>query len=127
MKQIGHYPDEALQAADKAATEMARQGVALGQVGDPDKRLEHLLRASDEMRATFLTMEARLVEWVGLFPCLRLDLAKIDLVPKQVGEADSLATLASNLSVSMPENGPSKLSGKRCASGVSRLQHLGAN
>ena len=99
--------DEALQAADKAATEMARQGVAMA-AGDPDKRLEHLLRASDEMRATFLTMEARLVEWVGLFlPEVRFGKDRSSL-PKQVGEADSLATLASKLSVSMPENGPSK-------------------
>ena len=99
--------DEALQAADKAATEMARQGVALA-AGDPDKRLEHLLRASDEMRATFLTMEARLVEWVGLFlPEVRFGKDRSSL-PKQVGEADSLATLASKLSVSIPEKGPSK-------------------
>ena len=52
---------------------MARQGVALA-AGDPI-RLEHLLRASDEMRATFLTMEARLVEWVGLF-CLEVRFGK---------------------------------------------------
>ena len=99
--------DEALQAADKAATEMARQGVALA-AGDPDRRLEHLLRASDELRATFLTMEARLVEWVGLFlPEVRFGKDRSTL-PKQVGDADSLATLASKLSVSMPEKGPSK-------------------
>ena len=98
---------EALEAADKAATEMARQGVAQA-AGDPDRRLEHLLRASDELRATFLTMESRLVEWVGLFlPELRFGKDRSAL-PKAVGNAESLSMLASDLGVSMPETGPSK-------------------
>ena len=98
---------EALEAADKAATEMARQGVAQA-AGDPDRRLEHLLRASDELRATFLTMESRLVEWVGLFlPELRFGKDRSAL-PKAVGNAESLSMLASDLGVSMPESGPSK-------------------
>ena len=89
--------NEALEAADKAAIEMTRQGVAMA-AGDPDRRLEHLLKASDEMRSTFLTMEARLVEWVGLFlPEARFGKDRSSL-PKAVGEADSLATLADNLS-----------------------------
>ena len=66
-KLIGRYRlKEALEATDKTAIEMARQGVARN-TRRPDRRLEHLLRASDELRATFLTMESRLVEWVGLF------------------------------------------------------------
>ena len=99
--------DEALEAADNAATEMARQGVAMA-AGDPDRRLEHLLRASDEMRATFLTMEARLVEWVGLFlPEVRFGKDRTGL-PKLVGDCESLSMLAKALEVSMPEEGPSK-------------------
>ena len=99
--------DSALEAADKAATEIARQGVAEA-AGDPDRRLEHLLRASDELRATFLTMEARLVEWIGLFlPELRFGKDRSAL-PKAVGDADSLSTLSNRLGVSLPDVGPSK-------------------
>ena len=72
---IGRYRlQEALDAADKAATEMARQGVAQA-AGDPDRRLEHLLRASDELRATFLTMESRLVSGLAYF-CRNYALAR---------------------------------------------------
>ena len=98
---------EALDALDKAAHELATQGVARA-AGDPDRRLEHVLRASDEMRATFLTMEARLVEWVGLFlPDARFGSDRSSL-PKTVGESDSLAILAAKLEVDLPEDGPSK-------------------
>ncbi|MBT7460134.1 MAG: NOP58 family protein [Euryarchaeota archaeon] len=104
------YPlpsDEALQAADKAAIALANLGVAQA-AGDPDKRLEHLLRASDEMRSTYLTMESRLVEWVGLFlPEARFGRDRTSLA-KQVGEADSLETLSKKLEVSLPPVGPSK-------------------
>ncbi len=99
--------NEALTAVDKAATEMARQGVAKA-AGDPDRRLEHLLRASDEMRSTYLTMDARLVEWIGLFlPEVRFGKDRSSL-PKQVENSDSLEMLANKLEVSMPEDGPSK-------------------
>lgn len=99
--------DEALEAVDKAAAEMTRQGVARA-AGDPDRRLEHLLRASDEMRSTYLTMEARLVEWVGLFlPEVRFGKDRTSL-PKRVGESDSLEMLAKHLDVQVPDEGPSK-------------------
>ena len=104
------YPlpsDEAQQVADKAALALANLGVAQA-AGDPDKRLEHLLRASDEMRSTYLTMESRLVEWVGLFlPEARFGRDRTSLA-KQVGEADSLETLSKKLEVSLPPVGPSK-------------------
>ena len=58
--------DEQQLAADTAALSIAEEGVAMS-AGDPDRRLEHLLRASDELRTLHLTMEARLVEWIGLF------------------------------------------------------------
>ena len=79
--------NEALAAADAAAIEMSRAGVA-DAAGDPDKRLEHLVRASDELRATYLTMESRLVEWVGLFlPELRFGKDRSSL-GKTVGESE---------------------------------------
>ena len=108
------YPlpsDEAQQAADKAALALANLGVAQA-AGDPDKRLEHLLRASDEMRSTYLTMESRLVEWVGLFlPEARFGRDRTSLA-KQVGEAESLEMLSKKLEVSLPPVGPSKIEWK---------------
>ena len=104
------YPlpsNEAQSAVDSAAIALANQGVAQA-AGDPDKRLEHLLRASDEMRSTYLTMESRLVEWVGLFlPEARFGRDRTSLA-KQVSEADSLENLSKKLEVSLPPVGPSK-------------------
>ena len=52
--------------ADAAALRLAVEGVQAA-ASDPDRRLEHLVRGSDELRASHLTMEARLIEWAGLF------------------------------------------------------------
>ena len=63
------YPlpsSEQQQLADQAALRLAVEGVQAA-ASDPDRRLEHLVRGSDELRAHHLTMEARLIEWVGLF------------------------------------------------------------
>jgi nucleolar protein 56 len=99
--------DEAQQAADEAAIAMATRGVAQA-AGDPDRRLEHLMRASDEMRSTFITMEARLVEWVGLFlPEARFGQDRSSL-GKTVGEAESLEHLSTTLDVPLPPVGPGK-------------------
>jgi len=57
---------EALAALDRAAILLSKRGVDAA-AGDPDRRLEHILRASDELRAAYITIEGRLVEWVGLF------------------------------------------------------------
>ena len=98
---------KAQQAVDQAAIAMATLGVAQA-AGDPDRRLEHLMRASDEMRSTFITMEARLVEWVGLFlPEARFG-ADRSALGKTVSEAESLEHLSKTLDVSMPPVGPGK-------------------
>ena len=101
-------PDEDAQAAaDQAAVAMATMGVAQA-AGDPDRRLEHLMRASDEMRSTFITMEARLVEWVGLFlPEARFGSDRSSL-GKTVSQAESLEHLAQTLDVALPPVGPDK-------------------
>ncbi len=57
---------EALEYLDKAAILLSKRGVDAA-AGDPDRRLEHILRASDELRSSYVTIEGRLVEWVGLF------------------------------------------------------------
>ena len=102
------FPNEEAQlAVDSAALALSTKGVAQA-AGDPDKRLEHLLRASDEMRSTYLTMESRLVEWVGLFlPEARFGRDRSSL-GNLVGEADSLEILSKKLEVSLPPVGPSK-------------------
>jgi len=101
-------PDsDAQTAVDAAALAMANRGVAQA-AGDPDRRLEHLMRASDELRSTFLTMEARLVEWVGLFlPEARFGKDRSSL-GRLVGDAESLEHLSQTLEVSLPPVGPSK-------------------
>jgi nucleolar protein 56 len=61
------FPNHEHQAmADRAALRLAIEGVQAA-ASDPDRRLEHLVRGSDELRAHHLTMESRLLEWVGLF------------------------------------------------------------
>ena len=57
---------EALEYLDKAAILLSKRGVD-ATAGDLDRRLEHILKASDELRASYVTIEGRLVEWVGLF------------------------------------------------------------
>ena len=101
-------PDnEAQSAADAAAISMSKLGVAMA-AGDPDKRLEYLVRASDELRASHLTMEARLVEWVVLFlPEARFG-GDRSALGKTVSESDDLQMLAKKLDVELPPVGPSK-------------------
>ena len=101
-------PDNAAQVAcDQAVIAMSRRGVALA-AGDPDKRLEHLLKASDEARSTYITMEARMVEWIILFlPDARFGKDRAQLA-KLVANSDSLESLARVLEVDLPPVGPSK-------------------
>ena len=57
----------------EATIKLAERGVSAS-AADPDRRLEHLVHATDEMRTAHNTLESRLVEWVGMFlPWLDLD------------------------------------------------------
>ena len=97
--------EEALQILDKAAILLSKRGVDAA-AGDPDRRLEHILKASDELRASFITIEGRLVEWVGLFlPEARFERDRSGLA-KKVVEATSLSDLAGILDIGMPPVGP---------------------
>jgi len=98
---------EALAALDNAAILLSKRGVDAA-AGDPDRRLEHILRASDELRAAWITIEGRLVEWVGLFlPEARFERDRTGLA-KQVAESQSLEDLAKRLNIGMPPRGPSE-------------------
>lgn len=97
--------EEALQILDKAAILLSKRGVDAA-AGDPDRRLEHILKASEELRASFITIEGRLVEWVGLFlPEARFERDRSGLA-KKVVEAASLSDLADILDIGMPPEGP---------------------
>ena len=68
--------------------------------------MEHILKASDELRASFITIEGRLVEWVGLFlPEARFERDRSGLA-KKVIESSSLEELATMLDIGMPPEGP---------------------
>ena len=97
--------EEALEALDRAAILLSKRGVDAA-AGDPDRRLEHILRASDELRTTFITIEGRLVEWVGLFlPEARFEKDRSGLA-KKVINASNLSDLAEEIGIGMPPLGP---------------------
>lgn len=97
--------DEALAALDSASLRMSEMGVDAA-AGDKDRRLEHLLRASDELRSSLVTMEARLVEWVGLFlPKLRFEDDREGVI-EGVTKVGSIQELADLFGISAPEEGP---------------------
>ena len=99
-------PDEEMQNAfDEAALSFSEAGVAKA-AGDPDRRLEHLLSASEELRAAWLTMESRLVEWTALFlPTARVERDRSRLA-RIIAESTSLQNLSEELSAQLPESGP---------------------
>ena len=87
-----------MEVADEAALLLAKEGVAIS-AADPDRRLEHLLRASEELRTLHLTMEARLIEWVGLFlPSARFE-SKRSQVAGKLSDVANLSDFASHLEV----------------------------
>ena len=96
-----------LEVADEAALLLAKEGVAVS-AADPDRRLEHLLRASEELRTLHLTMEARLIEWVGLFlPSARFERNRTN-VAGQLQGVDSITEFASLLDVEDAYEQPSE-------------------
>ena len=90
--------DHQMEVADRAALLLAKEGVAVS-AADPDRRLEHLLKASEELRTLHLTMEARLIEWVGLFlPSARFETNRSQVATK-LRDVSSLSEFASSLRV----------------------------
>ena len=99
------YPipsDEQQEIADEAALKLAELGVAQS-AGDPDRRLEHLMGATDELRSSWVIYEGRLVEWVGLFvPKARFERDRSSLAEK-VADSSTLSELADNLNCELPD------------------------
>jgi len=97
--------DDEAALLDSAAAILAQSAVA-DAAGDLDRRLEHLVDAVGEMRSAWTTLEARIVEWAGLF------LAELDLdgsrssIPTAIAESESIVDLAESLDIAIPEHLP---------------------
>ena len=90
--------EQQIELADEASLLLAKEGVAIS-AADPDRRLEHLSRASEELRTLHLSMEAQLIEWVGLFlPSARFETNR-GSVAGRVSEVASLTEFATALEV----------------------------
>ena len=86
---------------------MAESGVSSA-ASEPDRRLEHLVRATDELRSSHNTLESRIIEWAGMFlPTLDLDARRAEIAPA-VADSDDLAGLAAALGVEAADTELSK-------------------
>lgn len=93
--------------ADAAALRLAVEGVQAA-ASDPDRRLEHLVRGSDELRASHLTMESRLIEWAGLF----FPLSTVDdraAYVRAVANSDTPEAFALAMEIEVPTELPTEL------------------
>ena len=103
--------DDQQEVADQAALLLAKEGVAVS-AADPDRRLEHLLKASEELRTLHLTMEARLIEWVALFlPTARFETNRSQVAGK-LRDVESLSDFASLLEVEDAHEQPDEMEWK---------------
>ena len=93
--------------ADSAALRLAVEGVQAA-ASDPDRRLEHLVRGSDELRASHLTMEARLIEWAGLFFPMTVVIDRAAYV-RSVAASETPQAFAEAMEVDVPSELPSEL------------------
>jgi nucleolar protein 56 len=90
---------------DAAAIILSREAVAEA-ASDIDRRLEHLVDATTEMRDAALTIESRVVEWLGLF------LAELDLdamrrqIPIAMAAAANIGEVAEQLGVAQSKHPP---------------------
>ena len=102
------YPDEdRMKVLDEAALLLSKQDVD-DSASDPDRRLEHLIRAADELRGSWVLLEARLTEWIVLLlPRARME-ADRNRLAKLVMSADSISDLAAHFEVTPPPVPPSE-------------------
>ena len=98
--------DEQQAVADGAALRLAVEGVQAA-ANDPDRRLEHLVRGSDELRAAHLTMESRLIEWAGLFFPMTVVTDRAAYV-RTVAASETPEAFADAMGVEVPSERPSK-------------------
>jgi nucleolar protein 56 len=102
------YPnEERMQILDEAALLLSAQDVDEA-ASDPDRRLEHLIRASDELRGSWVLLEARLTEWVVLLlPRARME-ADRNRLAKLIMSSETISDLAEHFEVTLPPKPPSE-------------------
>lgn len=70
--------------------------------GNPDRRMEHLLRLSDELRSSQITLENRCIEWIGdVFPYAQLTSSRLDFLRK-VAACNTIDSFCSTFEVEAP-------------------------
>ena len=96
------FPDEErMKILDEAALLLSKQNVD-DSASDPDRRLEHLIRAADEIRSSWVLLEARLTEWILLLlPRARMESDRNKLA-KLVINSEKLSDLATYFDVDLP-------------------------
>ena len=96
------FPDEErMKILDEAALLLSKQNVD-DSASDPDRRLEHLIRAADEIRSSWVLLEARLTEWIVLLlPRARMESDRNKLA-KLVINSEKLSDLATYFDVDLP-------------------------
>ena len=91
----------------EASTRLAKRGVAESS-GDIDRRIDMLVSANNEIRSSWTTLEARCIEWIGLF------LSDLDLdeqrkaIPEIVSKSKCINDVANKFNVSDPKHQPSE-------------------
>ena len=99
--------DEEIKKFIEASTRLAKRGVAESS-GDIDRRMDMLVSANNEIRSSWTTLEARCIEWIGLF------LSDLDLdeqrkkIPEIVSRSKSINEVAKVFDTLEPKHQPSK-------------------
>ena len=99
--------EERMQILDEAALLFSTQNVDEA-ASDPDRRLEHLIRAADELRGSWVLLEARLTEWIVLLlPRAKMELERNRLA-KLVNSSETISDLAEQFGVALPPKSPTE-------------------
>ena len=97
--------EERMKILDEAALLLSKQDVDES-ASDPDRRLEHLIRAAEEIRSSWVLLEARLTEWIVLLlPRARMESDR-NRIAKLVMESNKLSDLAEHFDVDLPPSSP---------------------
>ena len=91
---------------ERATLELAKVGVA-DSSGNLDRRLDMLVSATQELRSSWTTSEARCVEWAGLFMTeVNLDSQRNE-IPAAISSSTTISEASDKLGVNPPKHLPS--------------------
>ncbi len=100
--------DDLIEIHHRATVELAKMGVAESS-GDMDRRIDMLVSAVVETRASWTTSESRCVEWAGMFITeLDLDSQRAE-IPSVLSKSDNIEEASAILGVTPPKHPPSNL------------------